>query len=73
MSDFRKQIHVAYKKKLCEIVLRYIGELAENENEWKEYLMNPKLHIERWIDRHCLPMGDFSKEDAIKEMETWQE
>jgi len=72
MNDFRKQMHIQYKKTLCNIISRYISELGESNQDLNEYISSPKLHLEKWIDRNCLPMGDFSKEEAIKEIEGWQ-
>lgn len=72
MSDFRKDMHIAYKKKLASIIFKYINELGETDMDFNEYISYPKLHIEKWVDASCLPMGDFSKEDALKEIEEWQ-
>lgn len=68
MNDFRNKMHVQYKKKLYNIILSFVHDVDPDEFE-ADY----KLFIERWIDRNCLPMGDFSKEDAVKEIEAWQE
>lgn len=73
MNDFRKQMHVQYKKTLCNIISRYIHEIGKTTEDFIEYSANPDFHLEQWIDRNCLPMGDFSKEDAIKEIEEWTE
>jgi hypothetical protein len=70
MKDFRKQMHIAYKKTLFDIIHRYLSELGESE---EEYVSDPELHLMNWINRNCLPMGDFSKEDAIKEIDAWKE
>ena len=72
MNDFRKNMHIAYEKKLFEVIYRYMCELGETEEDLQKYTHDPKSHLENWIDRNCLPMGDFSKEDAIKEIDAWQ-
>jgi hypothetical protein len=68
MSNFRKKMHVEYKKKLYDIIVSFVQEIDEDE-----FVTDYKSFIERWIDRKCLPMGDFSKEDAIKEVEGWHD
>lgn len=70
MSDFRKQMHVAYKLKLAEIIDRFLSDCAEDGE--KAFEPSTDEYISKWIDRNCLPMGDFSMQDAIKEMEEWQ-
>lgn len=69
MNEFRKNLHVAYKKNIGNIIAKFLFDLAIDEKGFQE---DPKLFIENWIDRNCLPMGDFSKEDAIREIEAWQ-
>lgn len=69
MNDFRKQIHVQYKKQLANIILQFLGSLDEGIDEFSN---GPEVFVEKWVDSNCLPMGDFSKEDAFKEMEEWQ-
>lgn len=68
MNDFRKEMHVAYKKNLANIIWRFLFSIQEND---KEFEKDPRPFIEKWINSNCLPMGDFSKEDAIKEIEGW--
>jgi len=68
MGDFRKQMHIAYKKNLLDILGQYTLALFL---DFEEYSKDPKQWTIKWIDSNCLPMGDFSKEDAIKEMNTW--
>lgn len=71
MNDFRKNMHLEYKKRLAIIIMKFLSSLDSNEI-LKEFEEDPENIINRWIDRNCLPMGDFSKEDAIKEIEEWQ-
>ncbi len=72
MNEFRKNMHILFKKNIYKIINKYINELVETEENFQKYISDPKSHLENWIDRNCLPMGDFSKEDAIKEIEEWQ-
>lgn len=67
-DDFRKKMHVAYKKKLADIIWMFICSLEDEDG----FDQDPKGFVERWVDSVCLPMGDFSKEDAIKQIEEWQ-
>lgn len=69
MTDFRKKMHIAYKQKLVSILSNYTVDLFESIEQFN---VDPELFITQWIDRNCLPMGDFCKEDAIKEIEEWQ-
>ncbi len=70
MNEFRKQLHTAYKEKLSNILLSYSVDLFENIAEFTE---NPELFCHIWVNRNCLPMGDCSREEAIKEIDAWQE
>ena len=69
MNDFRKNMHVAYKRKIAEILMKYTKDVIDNINEFEK---DHTIFIEKWVNRNCLPMGDFSKEDALKEIEEWQ-
>lgn len=69
MTDFRKQMHITYKKKLASILSQYTVYLFENLIQFN---IDPELFIASWVDSNCLPMGDFDKEKAIKEIEEWQ-
>lgn len=68
MSDFRKQMHLAYKKKLAGIILQFLGDL---EKKTDEFSIDPIIYVAKWVDSNCLPMGDFNKEEIIKEIEEW--
>ncbi len=68
MSDFRKNMHVQFKKQLSGIMLSYSIEMIENI---EEFAKEPEQFIADWINRNCLPMGDFNEEDAIKEIKEW--
>jgi len=68
MDDFRKKMHVAYKNQLSLIILRCLNDISDSPKEFEE---NPILYVERWVDANCLPMGDFDKEKAVKEIEEW--
>jgi len=70
MNEFRKNMHVAYKKKLSGIILMFVKSV---DDDIAGFAKDPISFVEKWVDGNCLPMGDFSKEDAIKEMEAWQE
>ena len=68
MNDFRKQMHIAYKKKLLDIIFNVLDAIGDNGEEFEK---NPGLFVQKWLDSNCLPMGDFDKEKAIKEIEEW--
>lgn len=69
MNDFRKQMHLAHKKKLCNIIAQFTEYFLEDIDS---FVVNPDHFITDWVNKNCLPMGDFSKEDAIKEINGWQ-
>ncbi len=69
MSNFRKKMHIAYKKKTYNIITSF---LVDASKDFEEFEKGAENYIEKWIDSNCLPMGDFSKEDALKEIEEWQ-
>jgi hypothetical protein len=68
MSDFRKQMHVAYKKKMLDILGQYTLSLLSN---YEQFSKDPEEWAKKWINANCLPMGDFSKKDALKEINGW--
>lgn len=70
MSNLRKNLHLAYKKQLSLIIMKCMNDISESSKEFEE---NPILFVEKWVDANCLPMGDFDKEKAIKEIEEWGE
>lgn len=72
MNDFRKKMHVAYKKRLANIIMQFMASLYD-EKKLEEFQEDPENIVAKWLDSNMLPMGDFSKEDAIKEMEEWQQ
>ena len=65
-SDFRKNMHIAYKLKVVEIIQRFIFDLnnIEDHELRNEFIL-------KWVDRNCLAMGDFDKERAMQEIEEW--
>ena len=69
MSDFRKNMHIQYKKTLCNIIVKFLSSLGEN---MEVFSIDPEAFIATWVDSNCLPMGDFSKEEAMKELDAWQ-
>ena len=68
MSDFRKKMHIAYKQELFFIILRCVAEIFEDVHDFRK---DPEEWIRNWINKNCLPQGDFSPEEAIKEIEKW--
>lgn len=62
-------MHVTYKKKMCDILSQYTIDLRDDVDEFSK---DPKEWIKSWVDKNCLPMGDFSREDAVKEIDAWQ-
>lgn len=69
MNNLRKQMHVKYKETIFNMIIQFI---IESNNNSALFRAAPEMFIKNWIDRNCLPIGDFSKEDVIKEMEAWQ-
>lgn len=70
MSDFRKNLHLAYKKKMCNILFQFTADLLHNMQEFSK---EPEEWVKNWVNKNFLPMGDFSREDAVKEIDAWQE
>lgn len=68
MEEFRKKLHVEYKNKLVTILMLYITNLSD---ESEIFLKDPRQYTVDWVNKHCSPMGDFDKEQAIKEIEEW--
>lgn len=71
MNDFRKQMHIVYKQKMAEIIDRFLRDAIEDGDK----VFEPSIwaYIVAWVDKNCLPMGDFDKEKAMKEIEEWSE
>lgn len=70
MNDFRKKMHIGFKQRLVSIITQFLGDLDENI---EEFAKDPEKYIVDWVNANCLPMGDFDKEAAIKEIEGWSE
>jgi hypothetical protein len=69
MDDFRKKMHVAYKKKIAQIICDFLDDL--NDATKQENLPLNYAYIIEWVNTNCLPMGDFDKEKAMKEIQEW--
>lgn len=70
MQDLRKQLHEAFKERLSQILIQYSLDLFDNIHEFTE---SPSEFCQKWVESNCQPMGEFSREEAIKEIDAWQE
>lgn len=68
MEEFRKKLHLAYKQKLVNILMKYTTDLSD---ESEIFLKEPSKYTVDWVNKNCLPIGDFDKEAVIKEIEEW--
>lgn len=62
MDEFRKNLHVAYKQILMEMIILFLEDLGSDENV--KNLNEPedlRQFITNWVNQNCLPMGDFDK------------
>lgn len=74
MSNLRKNLHLAYKEKMVEVILSFMDDVSKDEvceklinyDDFRKYTIN-------WVNANSLPMGDFDKDQAIKEIEEWSE
>ena len=74
MSNLRKNLHLAYKEKLVDIILEFTHDVSEDSVvDTLENFEALKKYTVDWVNAHWLPMGDFDKEQAIKEIEGWSE
>ena len=72
MNDFRKNLYLAFKARTVELILSCLDDLSVNEDIDKlENGLQLRKYVTKWVDSNCLPMGDFDKERALKEIEEW--
>lgn len=71
MSDFRKNMYLSFKQKTADIIYQFFCHAGDDGDAAFE--PTPIEYIAKWVDKNCLPMGDFDKERAMKKLEEWSE
>lgn len=69
MDDFRKNMHLAFKTRVVEMITKFLIDFHEEVEQGSQ--IDAYEYIVNWVNANCLPIGDFDKEKAIKEIEEW--